>query len=251
MLLDVSSLLLLVFFALGSYIQATTGFAFGLIVVSSVSALGLAPIETTAFVVGVLSLINASIGLYGGDWRHMNRKALMGFLSTCLPATIVGVWLLSYLGDNAIGVLQVLLGLSIVLSSLVMMLQRQQPRGSSSTAAFSVSGVIGGLMGGMFSTFGPPITFMMYRQPDSQATIRATLLSVFFCTALFRVSSVVVSQPIEPSTLLLCVLGFPVVVLMTILAKKYPLPVSSRFMRFFAFTLLLFSGMSLLVNGLN
>ncbi|WP_418138542.1 hypothetical protein AB8616_19905 [Marinomonas sp. RS-M-Aa-14] len=70
MLMDSSSLLLLLFFALGSYIQATTGFAFGLIVVSSVSALGLAPIEVTAFAVSVLSLINAGIGLYGGGGKR-------------------------------------------------------------------------------------------------------------------------------------------------------------------------------------
>ncbi|GAB3487756.1 TSUP family transporter [Marinomonas epiphytica] len=251
MLIDASSLLLLLFFALGSYIQATTGFAFGLIVVSSVSALGLAPIDITAFVVGVLSLINAGVGLSGGDWRLANRRALVGFLMTCLPATVVGVWLLGYLGENALGWLQTLLGLCIVVSSLVMMLQRRQPNKGSSLQAFSLSGVIGGLMGGMFSTFGPPITFMMYRQPDAQATIRATLLSVFFCTALFRVSSVVVSQPIANSTLLLCALGFPVVLVMTILAKKYPLPISSRVMRFFAFSLLLLSGVSLFWQGLN
>ncbi len=248
--IDGSSLLLLLFFALGSYIQATTGFAFGLIVVSSVSALGLAPIEVTAFAVSVLSLINAGLGLRGGDWREINRRAFVGFLVPCLPAIVVGVWLLDYLGDNAIGWLKLSLGVCIVVSSLVMMIQAHHVRQASSTGAFALSGVIGGLMGGMFATFGPPITFMMYRQPDAQSRIRATLLGIFFCTATLRVTSVSLTQEVDTATWWLCVVGFPVVVAMTLIAKKFPLPISSRTMRFLAFSLLLLSGASLIWQGL-
>lgn len=249
MAMDSSSLLLLLFFALGSYIQATTGFAFGLIVVSGVSALGLAPIEVTAFTVSVLSLVNAGIGLQGGHWREVNLRAFWGFILPCLPMIFIGVWLLHYLGDNALNLLKLSLGLFIVVSSLLMMVQAHKVRAASSSGAFAVSGVMGGLMGGMFATFGPPITFMMYRQPDSQVRIRATLLSIFCCTAAIRVGFVGFSQGVEVSTWLLCTLGFPVVVLSTFLAKRYPLPISSRAMRFIAFSLLLLSGLSLTWQG--
>ncbi|QUX90393.1 hypothetical protein CYL31_02800 [Marinomonas sp. A3A] len=249
MLMDSSSLLLLLFFALGSYIQATTGFAFGLIVVSSVSALGLAPIEVTAFAVSVLSLINAGIGLYGGHWRKINLRAFWGFILPCLPAIFLGVWLLGYLGENALGWLKFSLGLCIVVSSLVMMLQAHRVRKESSAGAFAVSGVIGGVMGGMFATFGPPITFMMYRQPDDQARIRATLLGIFCCTAALRVGSVSLTQGVDIETWLLCALGFPVVVIATLVARKFPVPISARAMRFVAFSLLLLSGVSLMWQG--
>ncbi|TYL48953.1 TSUP family transporter [Marinomonas sp. IMCC 4694] len=249
MIIDSASVLLLLFFALGSYIQATTGFAFGLIVVSGVSALGLAPIEVTAFAVSVLSLVNAGVGLQGGQWREVNLRAFFGFIIPCLPMIMIGVWLLHYLGDNAMSLLQLMLGVSMVVSSVVMMLQAHKTRSPSTTSAFAVSGVMGGLMGGMFATFGPPITFLMYRQPDSQAKIRATLLSIFFCTGLIRVGFISATQSLNITTLLLCALGFPVVALSAYLAKRYPLPISNQVMRRVAFSLLLLSGVSLTWQG--
>ncbi|KZN13784.1 sulfite exporter TauE/SafE family protein [Marinomonas sp. TW1] len=244
--MDTASLLLLLFIALGSYIQATTGFAFGLIVVSGVSALGLAPIEVTAFVVSALSLTNAAVGLYGGQWREMNFRAFGWMIVSCLPTTLFGVWLLGYLGDNGVNLLKLCLGGFIVVSSLVMMAQSHRRRAASSSFAFASSGVLAGVMGGMFATFGPPLTFMMYRQPDSLAKIRATLLSIFCCTAAIRVMFVSASQPIEIQTWWLCLIGFPVVVVSSLMARRFPLPLSSRAMRLFAFSLLLFSGGSLI-----
>jgi hypothetical protein len=52
--LSSAELLLLPCPALGSYIPATTGFAFGLIVMGSVTAPGLAPIDVTALLVSAL-----------------------------------------------------------------------------------------------------------------------------------------------------------------------------------------------------
>lgn len=241
---------LLLFFALGSYIQATTGFAFGLIVVSGVSAFGLAPIDVTAFAVSVLSLVNAGVGLYGGHWRKVNVAAFWGFILPCLPMVFIGVWLLHYLGENAVNLLKLSFGVFIVVSSLVMMRQTHKVRTASSSGAFAVSGVLGGLMGGMFATFGPPITFMMYRQPDTLARIKATLLSIFCCTAILRIGFVSVSESVSFATWLLCAAGFPAVFLAAFVAKRYPLPISSQTMRLVAFSLLLLSGVSLTWQGL-
>ena len=54
-MLETTHILLLIFLILASYIQASTGFAFALVVMSGVTAFDLAPIEVTAFVVSFLS----------------------------------------------------------------------------------------------------------------------------------------------------------------------------------------------------
>lgn len=250
MLFDSSELLLLPFLAMGSYIQATTGFAFGLIVMASVSALNLAPIEVTAFVVSALSLLNSIIGLQGGYWRLVNRQALLWFILPCLPATLAGLWTLNYLGSAQLGMLQLLLGVCIILSSLMMMCQVERVRQPSRGIGFAVSGLLSGLMGGMFATFGPPITYMMYRQPDPVATIRATLLLIFSMTALVRLSAAVWVLPLDSAILWLCLCGAPVVIVATLAARHYRLPLSSMALRRFSFGLLMLSGISLTIRGL-
>jgi uncharacterized membrane protein YfcA len=247
---DSSELLLLLFLALGSYIQATTGFAFGLIVMASVSALGLAPIEVTAFLISALSLLNSTLGLRGGHWRVVNRQALLWFILPCLPATLAGLWVLGYLGNGRLGLLQMLLGLCIILSSLLMMVQVEREKEHSGKPSFLFSGVLSGLMGGMFATFGPPITFMMYRQPDAIATIRATLLCAFSITAVVRLSAVLWMQSIDSAVVGLCLLGAPIVIIATLVARHYRLPLSDLAMRRFSFGLLMVSGLSLAASGL-
>ena len=51
--------------AIGAYVQATTGFAFGLIVMAGIGSLGIMPLEDGAIIVMLLSLINATLALKG------------------------------------------------------------------------------------------------------------------------------------------------------------------------------------------
>jgi uncharacterized membrane protein YfcA len=249
MVFDLNILFLLVVFAIGSYVQASTGFAFGLIVISSISALGLAPIEVTAFVVSLLSLMNSMIGLQGGQWRKANFKAILYFSIPCLPATFVGIWLLAFLGENQLNILKIILGVTIVGSSLVMMLQTNLAKKGSSTPVFLLGGLSSGLIGGLFSTFGPPLTYIMYRQPDTLRTIRTTLLLVFAITSIMRLSFVMATQEVSMQTYLLSAIGFPAVVLAALAARYYPIPISVDTMRRCAYGILLASGISLIIQG--
>jgi len=249
MVFDLNILFLLVVFAIGSYVQASTGFAFGLIVISSISALGLAPIEVTAFVVSLLSLMNSMIGLQGGQWRKANFKAILYFSIPCLPATFVGIWLLAFLGENQLNILKIILGVTIVGSSLVMMLQTNLANKGSSIPVFLLGGLSSGLIGGLFSTFGPPLTYIMYRQPDTLRTIRTTLLLVFAITSIMRLSFVMATQEVSMQTYLLSAIGFPAVVLAALAARYYPIPISVDTMRRCAYGILLASGISLIIQG--
>jgi len=245
-----SDLLLLLIFVLASYIQATTGFAFGLIVMASVTALGLAPIEVTAFIVSILSLVNAATTLRGGLWRQLNKRAFVWISLTSAPTTFAGLWLLNISSEAQRDLLQGILGACLVSSSLLMMYRVTQLKKPSSPPAFAMSGLLAGLMGGLFATAGPPITFMMYRQPDPMTTIRATLLCLFSLSAIFRIGGVVVSEPISGNIISLSALGAPAVILGASVARHFPPPISNLTLRRIAFGLLLVSGISLMLKGL-
>lgn len=244
-----SELLLLLCLALASYIQATTGFAFGLIVMATVTALGLAPIDVTALLVGALTLVNAAATLRGGRWRDANWRALGLMLATCLPVTFVGLELLSYTSEGQLGLLKGTLGLCLIGSSLLMMYRVTQLEKPSSVPAFAFCGVLAGLMGGLFAVFGPPATFMMYRQPDRIAAIRATLICFFSVMSALRLVVVVWTEPVGESFVGLALLGAPVVMFAAVAARRFPPPLSNQALRRFAFGLLLLSGISLTLKG--
>lgn len=251
MLFDSNDLLLLCFIALGSYVQGITGFAFGLIVMGSVTALNLAPIEITAFIVSLLGLINSLIGLYGGRYRDVDVKSLIWIIIPCLPATFVGIWLLSYLGKSHWGLLKLILGLSITISSITMLYQVKHITRQSPRLSFVMSGIAAGVMGGMFATFGPPITYIMYQQPATIAVIRATLLCIFSITAFVRVITVSSTQVVNNDIFWLCIVSVPIVVLTSMAARVYKLPLSSLTIKRLSFGLLLLSGISLVISGLK
>lgn len=242
-------ILLLFIFAMASYIQVTTGFAFGLIVMATVTLLELIEIESAAFIVTVLTLVNTIVSLKGGLWKYVNMHAFFWILVASIPATFLGLWLLDHSNESQRGILQGILGLCLAGSSLMMMYRVTPREKNSSATAFAVSGLFSGLMGGLFATFGPPVTYMMYRQPYAISAIRATLLSFFSIAAIIRISGAVIFDPISGNMITLSVLGTPAVVFGAILARYFPPSISNNTLRRIAFGILLFSGVSLTVRA--
>ncbi|KJZ14301.1 hypothetical protein TW85_10395 [Marinomonas sp. S3726] len=249
-MLDVTHILLLVFLILASYIQASTGFAFALVVMSGVTAFDLAPIEVTAFVVSFLSLVNSSIGLQGRLWRKVDKLALGYLLIPCVPATFLGVYLLAYFGESQLALLKLILGCCILISSLAMLIKVSEKTSKTSKFGYLLSGLISGVMGGMFAAFGPPMTYIMYRQNISLETIRATLLMAFTFTSVIRLAFVISSQEVSEQAYLLSAVGVPVVILATLAVGYFPLPFSSKRMKQFVYFILFASGFSLIIQAL-
>lgn len=248
-MIETTHLLLLLFLILASYIQASTGFAFALVVMSGVTAFDLAPIEVTAFVVSFLSLVNSSIGLQGRLWREVDKRALLYLLIPCVPATLFGVYLLAYFGETQLALLKFILGACIIVSSLAMLIKVNKRQLQTSKFAYAISGLISGLMGGMFAAFGPPMTYIMYRQNVSLLTIRATLLMAFTFTSIIRLGFVLMSQEVSSQAYFLSGIGVPVVILATLSVRFFPLPISSKRMRQLVYFILFSSGLSLMLQA--
>jgi uncharacterized membrane protein YfcA len=240
-----------------AYIQTLTGFAFGLIMMGGIGLSGLMPLTDAAVIVGILTFINATQVLLRG-WRDV---AWTEFLLIIVPSLIfltAGYALLEYLAGASLVWLRLLLGLVIVGSSIQLALRPAPLAQRSPSGSFVFFGALGGLLGGLFSTAGPPLIYHLYRQPFAAHRIRETLVMIFAVNAVVRLAIVTGSGNLPQGSTWWALLAAPVVILLTFIAKRWPPPMSAIAIRRAAFTLLLLSGISLaapalinLVGGLS
>lgn len=244
-----ATLLLLGWVALATYAQTVTGFAFGLILMAGVVLSGLAPVSMVAILISILSLFNCSLALYRNlsnlDWEIIIFCSLSGFATL-----IFGVWALELLSGSYVHWLQLILGLAIIVSSLMLIVNPLPTKTRSGRLSFLFFGGLSGFMGGMFSTSGPPLVFHFYRQPLTLAVIRDCLLLIFAINSLQRLIIVGVQGQLNLNILGLAATAVPIVMLFTWLGRRYPPPLSERSLRRVAFLLLLASGLSLCVSAL-
>lgn len=232
-----------------AWVQTLTGFAFGLILMGVVGLFGLIPLPEAAIVASLLVIFNG-IMVLRKDWRAIDRKGLGLLLLGSFPGLAIGYGLLLYLATSALSALALILGALIVFASL-QMLGRPQPQSQrSGTASFIATGLAGGVMGGLFSTAGPPIIWQMYRQPFTHVMVRATLVSVFFLNAAARLVLVLATTGISSRIWLAAAGALPMVWLGTFMAQKFPPPVPLTVLRRIAAGLLLASGLALCATPL-
>ncbi|CUB05452.1 sulfite exporter TauE/SafE family protein [Marinomonas fungiae] len=249
--MSITLLSLLGVIAAGTYIQTATGFGFGLIVMGVGGALGLLPIADLAFIASTLSLVNGVSGLYGGVWRHAMFRQMLVFLMAALPMVVVGLYWLNHLGQFGLNALQALLGVVMILVCVSSLL-RPEPRATQSPAwHFGLSGAFAGVLSGLFSTAGPPISYLMYRQPVELVVIRSTLLSVFLVLASFRTSTAMFNGMVTEAMWTVSFIGAPLVLLGTYVSRRYLLSmVPAKAVRRLAMSMLSLSGLILLIKAL-
>jgi len=243
-----TSLSVLIGFALltaaAAYIQTVTGFAFGLITMGGVGLTGLLSLADAAVIVSVLSLVNATQMLTKG-WRDVAWRQFALVMVAGAPMLFVGFWLLEQLAGSRVDLLRITLGVVIIVSSVQLARKPQAHRQPSSGKSFLFFGAVAGVMGGMFSTSGPPLVYHMYRQPLSSVTIRETLVAVFAMNAAIRIGLATVSSEVPASLRILALAALPSVMGATYAARRWPPPFSPDTLRRVVFLLLLLSGVSL------
>ena len=233
--------------ALGSYIQAVSGFAIALIIAGGAAALSLASVAFTANVISFVALANTAVAVHS---RHSNidLKILVYASIGVLILSGAGLMLLNHLSSSSIDMLEILLGI-VILSSGAMLMSRPHPlRRVSPNYAHLIAGGFAGLLSGMFGTGGPPLVIHLYRQPLAFPVIRTTLLAILGITPLIRIILEASNGNITNEVLSLSLYSVPVSILATIFARRFPLPLSDLAMRRLAFALLCLLGLSLIVS---
>lgn len=243
-------LALAAFAGVASYLQTVTGFAFALIFMSAVAISNLIGIEEGAAVVSILILVNAGI-LLAKEWRYVVGSPFLQIVPISLVATVVGTMLLPVFLAKSVIWLKFVLGVVIVVSSLQLLWLRKDTGGHRPGWAFPLSGLAGGLMGGLFAIPGPPIVYALHRYMPSHREIRATLVAIFAAITGVRLGFASFLTAPTGSILVMAAILMPVTVVSTTIAHRWPPPLSADMLKFITVCLLVLTGIVLLWPALS
>ncbi len=234
--------------AVASFCQNLTGFAFALIFVGAAGALALMPIADAANIASILSAVNGFIYLRNHPFEP-RWDLLRPMLASGVAGVAIGLALLAWLSGNTLHGLQVVLGISIV-ACAVLLLARSQPRAAPShpRVLWGV-GLVSGVLGGLFSTAGPPIVYHLYRQPLPPSLVRQCLVVLFVVLALVRLAAVGVAGALPWHAVSAAALALPVVTGVTWWQARHPPPLPPALVRWMVCALLLAAGLSLLASA--
>jgi hypothetical protein len=234
-------LLFLLFVALAVYAQNLTGFALALILLGLVGVTNLVPLTDAVNAVTVMILVNAIVFLWR-RWPLRLERSLWPAVASSLVGAVAGIVLLTWLAGAAYQVLRLLLGISIVACALLLWQAARPLATVSSARSFLWVGGLSGVLGGMFSAAGPPLVYLMYRQPWETARIQESLILFFGMGALLRLAIVVPAGHFSPHAVQLAAEAVPVVLLVTAFAAGRPSPMSPRLLKGLVCVLLIATG---------
>lgn len=226
---------------IGTYFQTVTGFGLGIIVIGLTVSLNLVALPVIAAVVSIVTLFNCLVALVGKPLSG-DLKTMLVLVIGIIPGVVAGVFLLDQLSESATNILRGLLGVMILAAGLNFMFKPKTLTRRSASASFLFSGFGSGLTGGLFGMAGPPIVYHLYRQPFSIELVRSTLLMVFACTSASRTAYVYFDGSLSVSILWLSVIAVPLVALVTLIARRYPPPLSNDQLRKTVFGVLMVIG---------
>jgi uncharacterized membrane protein YfcA len=238
----------LLFVAGAVYAQALTGFALALILLGLVGATNLVPLTDAVNATTIIGFCTAWLFLYRNRALRV-EKVLVPTVIASAGGVLVGALLLVWLAGTAYQVLRLVLGASIVACAVSLWRAAQPLPAMSSAKTFAITGGIAGIMGGMFSAGGPPLVYLLYRQPKPLTWIRQSLMVFFGFTTSLRLFIVVPSGQFSLFAVQLAAEALPVVFLMTYFAVRHPVPLSPKLFRGLICVLLITTGVSMAIGA--
>ncbi len=233
--------------AAASYIQALVGFSFAVILMGAIATLNLMPVADAAVITTLLAMGNTGTALIRGHsnvrWRETGAVLLVS-----LPAIVLGLYLLDQFGETHLGRIRMALAVVMFLSGAMILKPPRQDAVISRLPSFALSGLISGVVGGLFATGGPFIVYQFYRQPLSLQIIRDSLFAVFFLGSLARTILVVLDTGIETRLLILSAIGFPVVVVFTRFGLRFAPNLPETTLRRAVFGLMVLTALALMLG---
>lgn len=136
----------------------------------------------------VFDCISGAI-LVASNYRSIHRRLLLLLLCGLLVGTAIGTWmLLSFSHD----LLKRVLGVLVTAWALLALFRKERPINPTTHSRTMpylapLSGFLGGALGAMFSVNGPPIIIYLSHVLRKKQVFRATLYSIFFADACYKV----------------------------------------------------------------
>lgn len=243
-----SALLVLLVMSVALYVQNLTGFAFSLLFLGLIGIFDLLPIPVAADATTIIALVQTAF-FFRQERLDSDWKVVRPALAPAVLGVVAGAALLSWLGDSQLMALRLLLGAVIVMAAATMLLEVRKRSALSGASVFRVAGMASGIMGGLFSAAGPPIVYLLYRQPLPLRVVRHGLFVMFAVVQLMRLVYVMVFDRMEVLSFAYAAMSIPLAFLITHAASRYPLPLNPRAVNRLAAWLLVATGVGLLQSA--
>lgn len=242
--------LFLLFVALAVYAQALTGFALALILLGLVGATDLMPLNDAINAVMIMILATTCTFLYR-RWPIQFERSLWPAVASGVLGALAGIVLLNWLAVAAYNYLRLLLGLSIIVCAVLLWRSAKPLKAVSSRRSFVLAGAISGLLGGLFSASGPPMVYLMYRQPLAIERIQESLILFFGLGAALRLAVILPTGHFSAHATVLAAEAVPVVFLVASFAARRALPVPLAVLKGIVCLMLIAAGLSMVLAVLN
>jgi uncharacterized protein len=227
-----------------AYVRGLTGFGMAIILVP---LLGLIVSPSEAVVLGIL--LQVLIGPVGLKiiYADAHRRSALAIAGYAMIATPLGIWLLGRTTPDVARLLIALIAIGAFL--LVLLPQRGELRpGPKETAA---TGIASGILTGFAAMPGPPVVPYYLRQPIPSAEARASMMLVFFATAIAGTISSFALGIASWKLVWLSLILFPAVLLGNWLGAQSFGKVPASLWRTFVAVVLGIAGLSAVVRLLN
>lgn len=153
-----------------AFVQRTTGFGFGIFIMTMLPVLMPSVGEATTLS-GVLALTTNLI-IVAQTWRQVTWHRLMPTLTTFILVSTCAIFMLGRMDYRA---LNILLGLTLIGVSLYFSFFSRRIKVKPTHPAQVVAGSISGLMGGFFGMQGPPaVLYFVSSEPSKEHYIAMT-----------------------------------------------------------------------------
>lgn len=233
---------------LATYVQALTGFAFSLLFIGLISTFNLAPLDETTNAISVITLVQTAAFFRAHPlqpgWERVKPAIVPSILGI-----LAGAALLVWLSGHALYLLKYALGAVIVVTAISMLGNPVPWPKPSSARVYRLTGVVSGLMGGLFSTAGPPLVYLLYRQPLAQQVVHQCLFLLFAIGQTVRLAFLLLSGSFTWRSLLYVLLSVPVVWLVHRTQERFPVRLSPVATARLAAALLVLAGTGLIYTN--
>ena len=147
-----------------SFVQRTTGFGFGIFIMTALPFLMPSYAEAVTLS-GILSLTSSTVVMLK-YLKYVSWKRILPILASFLVMSALAVFMLERIEGRT---MRIILGLILILLSLYFCFFKERlQKIIKPTSAWQVgSGAIGGVMGGLFGMQGPPVVlYLVNSEPD-------------------------------------------------------------------------------------
>lgn len=145
-----------------SFVQRTSGFGFGIFIMTLLPFLMPSYGEATALS-GLLAFVTSVIGAWK-YWKFITWKRLFPILSVFLITSTAAICLLKTMQDNTI---RQVLGFILILVSIYFTFLSKKIRFKTTLPYQMGAGSVSGIMGGFFGMHGPPaVLYFINSEPD-------------------------------------------------------------------------------------